>query len=186
MKPKTSLGGKILVISVAQFWIFMLLSEELYKGYNLNQNYISDLGVGSTAIIFNSSIVLMGILIILSGLLFSSKILSSFLIIGAIGMIGVGVFPETTGTPHLISALLAFLFSSLASFPAFKMINSNLRYLFPILGVISLISLVFFIFHDYGPIGPGGVERFIVLPDIVWAISFGSIMGSKNETQTTP
>ncbi|BCS92917.1 hypothetical protein L3N51_00805 [Metallosphaera sp. J1] len=170
----TALGGVLLAIGVIQFWILMLIAEELYPGYNLDHNYISDLGVGRTAPIFNSSIIVLGVLVVACGILMSKRSISPLLIIGGLGMIGVGIFPETTGTPHLISALIAFLFSGLASFPAFKLSSTPLRYSYPILGIISLVSLFLFVSHNYLGLGPGGVERMIVLPDIIWAISFGS------------
>ncbi|AEB95354.1 DUF998 domain-containing protein [Metallosphaera cuprina] len=174
-----AIGGSLLVLGVTQFWILMMMAEELYPGYNLDSNYISDLGVGRTAPIFNGSIVILGILVVLSGVFISSRLLSAFFVMGGLGMMGVGIFPETTGYPHLISAFLAFLFSSLASFPAFKLAYGVLRYLYPLLGLISLVFLALFVTHSYLSIGPGGVERFIVLPDLIWSISFGTSLVSR-------
>ncbi|BBL46767.1 MULTISPECIES: DUF998 domain-containing protein [Metallosphaera] len=174
------LGGLLLALGVMQFWILMLIAEELYPGYNLNSNYISDLGVGKTALIFNSSIILLGIMVIASGILMSRRSFTPLLVVGGLGMMGVGLFPETTGTPHLVSALIAFLFSGLASFPAFRLTKTPVRYSYPVLGLISLASLFLFISHNYLGLGPGGMERMIVLPDIIWSISFGSSV-VKNE-----
>ncbi|AWR98939.1 DUF998 domain-containing protein [Metallosphaera hakonensis] len=171
---KLTLGGTLLTLGALQFYIFMLIAEELYPRYSLTRNYISDLGVGSTANIFNSSIIILGILVIISGVLISRRLFSSLLIIGGIGMMGVGLFPETTGTPHEISALITFLFSGLASFPAFSLSKHPIRYAYPVLGLISLVSLALFVSHNYLSLGPGGMERLIVIPDIIWAISFGS------------
>jgi Predicted membrane protein len=176
MNRRVRLSGVLLVVGTTQFWAFTLLAEELYKGYNLNYNYISDLGVGPTSFIFNGSVIALGILVLMSGILIGRKSLTTLFVIGGLGMIGVGIFPETTGPPHLISALLAFLFSSLASFPATRMVRGSVRVLFPILGLTSLISLALFVFKVFGTLGPGGVERFIVLPDLIWATSFGSLI----------
>jgi len=36
----------------------MMMAEALYSGYSARDNYISDLGVGPSALVFNSSVFL--------------------------------------------------------------------------------------------------------------------------------
>ena len=71
------ISGLVLFAGVAQFFIFVLIAEAIYPNYSVANNYISDLGVGSTAYIFNTSIILLGIAIIISGI-FLEKFRISF------------------------------------------------------------------------------------------------------------
>ena len=47
-------GGTLAVIAI-------FIAEALYPGYNIYQNYVSDLGVGPSSLIFNSAILVGGI-----------------------------------------------------------------------------------------------------------------------------
>ncbi len=177
---KEKLSGVLIFLGVAQFLLFMIVSETLYPGYSVSKNYISDLGVGSTAYIFNISIIIMGLLLIISSILLKSKILQVFLILSGIGAAGVGIFPEDSPDHlHVIMSLIVFLFSSLSSYAAFTY-KSNKNYLWPVMGSIGLISLILYVLGIYGPINYGGMERLIVYPNLIWALGFsGFLMNSK-------
>ncbi|MEN2975466.1 MAG: DUF998 domain-containing protein, partial [Candidatus Caldarchaeales archaeon] len=58
------IAGLSIVVGVTQFMIFMIISEALYPNYSVAYNYISDLGVGITASIFNTSIIFLGFTVI--------------------------------------------------------------------------------------------------------------------------
>ncbi len=62
-KTAIKISGLVLFAGAAQFFLLVLIAEALYPQYSVANNYISDLGVGSTAYIFNTSIVLLGIAI---------------------------------------------------------------------------------------------------------------------------
>ncbi|AFZ70584.1 putative membrane protein [Caldisphaera lagunensis DSM 15908] len=177
---KEKLSGILIFLGVSQFLLFMIVSEALYPGYSVSKNYISDLGVGSTAYIFNTSIIIMGLLLIISSFFLKNKILQVFLILSGIGAAGVGIFPETSPYHlHTLMSLVVFLFSSLSSYVAFTY-RSNKNYLWPIMGSIGLISLILYILKIYGPIDYGGMERLIVYPNLIWALGFsGFLMSSK-------
>src|SRR5207245_7446582 len=63
-------AGLFLFVGIAQFAVIGLtVSEAVYSeasptGYSISQNYISDLGVGPAALIFNPSIILVGVLVL--------------------------------------------------------------------------------------------------------------------------
>src|SRR5207245_9350993 len=63
-------AGLLLCVGIAQFAVIGLtVSEAVYSeasptGYSISQNYISDLGVGPAALIFNPSIILVGVLVL--------------------------------------------------------------------------------------------------------------------------
>ncbi len=171
-----SVAGLLIFIGVAEFLLLMLIAEALYPGYSVSRNYISDLGVGPTAIIFNSSIIIMGLLLIIAAVLIwgLSKVFAVTIALTGIGAMGVGIFPETIHPFHLIFALIAFLFASISSYPTIKISRSPGRALWPILGTISLIALILYIMHMYLGLGPGGMERMIVYPNLIWALAFSA------------
>lgn len=177
------LAGIIFFVSIAQFILAMLLAEMLYPGYSVSNNYISDLGVGSTAYIFNTSIIILGLLLIVAAIL-SRKMSMAFavlMILSGIGAMGVGLFPENTGSLHTYSSLLVFLMGSLAPIPLFIKIKNVLSLTWVILGIFGFISLILYATGHYLGLGHGGMERFIVYPNLLWGMAFGGWLYSKSE-----
>lgn len=175
------IAGILLFVGIVQFFLLMLISEAIYPNYSVSGNYISDLGVGRTAYIFNSSIVLFGAFIILSALLIRKMSLpfTILLILAGIGAIGVGVFPETTGNAHLLASLIVFLMASLA--PYFLLAKTRSAYAigWAVLGSVGLASLILYVFKIYLGLGYGGMERMIAYPNLLWALTFGGwLMGN--------
>ena len=173
---RLSAAGLLIFIGVAEFLLLMLIAEALYPGYSVSRNYISDLGVGPTAVLFNSSIIIMGILLIIAAVLVwgLSRVFAITIALTGIGAAGVGIFPETIHPFHLIFALIAFLFASISSYPTIRISRGPGKVLWPILGTIGLIALLLFIGHVYLGLGPGGMERMIVYPNLVWALAFST------------
>ena len=58
-------AGALVFIAVTQFVLGVIVSEALYPDYSVSENYISDLGVGPSSMIFNSSIILLGLLLVI-------------------------------------------------------------------------------------------------------------------------
>ncbi|MFX1517685.1 MAG: DUF998 domain-containing protein [Promethearchaeota archaeon] len=58
-------AGVLFFIAVTQFVLGLTIAEALYPGYSVSDNYISDLGIGPLSIIFNSSVFLLGLLLII-------------------------------------------------------------------------------------------------------------------------
>ncbi|WP_069807807.1 DUF998 domain-containing protein [Vulcanisaeta thermophila] len=176
---RARISGLLIFIGVSEFLLLMLISEVLYPGYSVHTNYISDLGVGPTALIFNSSIVVMGVMLIIASILLArlSKYLMVTLLLTGIGAAGVGIFNEHLHPYHLIFALMAFLFSSISSYTAYPLSKAPGRYLWVVLGTMGLIALALFIMGVYLGLGPGGMERMIVYPNMIWALGFsGELM----------
>ncbi len=175
---KEKIGGFLILIGVSQFLLCLKIAEFLYPNYSVANNYISDLGVGPVAYIFNGSIILMGVLGILAAyLLFKwNKVFSLLLLLSSIGAIGVGVFPEGTGILHSLSALITFLFSGLGAIYSYRVDDKISRFIWPVLGVISLVALGLFINHIYLGLGAGGMERIIVYPVFIWLIGISTVI----------
>ncbi len=182
------IAGLAIFVGIAQFLLFMLIAEAIYPHYSVSGNYISDLGVGKTAYIFNTSIIILGLLLIATGFLIRrfSKPLLVVLVLAGIGAMGVGLFPETTGKPHLIFSLLVFLMGSIAPYLILYKLRNTMAVIWAILGTIGLISLFLYMSGRYFGLGHGGMERMIVYPDLLWGLGFGGWLigivssGSKN------
>ncbi len=178
-------SGILIFIGAFQFSILLMIAEALRPSYSIHKNYISDLGVGPYSYIFNYSIIILGILIII-GIIFlllenKRSLLPYTLILAGIGAIGVGAFPENTGSPHLYFSLITFLFSGISAIIAsFSIIKGPLRVFSPIIGIMILVSLGLYIEGKYYGIGVGGMERMIVYPTLLWALTFSGYLMASN------
>jgi hypothetical membrane protein len=176
----------------------------LYPGYSISENYISDLGVGPSSIIFNSSVFFLGMLL-LFGVYFLKQI-SEFKCINililpmGIGAMGVGVFTKDFGTVHHVVSTMTFLFGGLSAITSFKVLKKPFSLTSIILGAMTLGALILFStglvtsgllnsnesidsFFFLG-LGPGGMERMIVYPPLMWLAGFSGQLFTKIEKQT--
>ncbi|MEL9991210.1 MAG: DUF998 domain-containing protein [Thermoproteus sp.] len=182
------LYGLILAIAALQFIAAVQIAQWLYPGYNIWRNYISDLGNRALAgplvsTIFNTSAVVLGILVLASsygiGKITNRRTLcTALLALSGIGALGVGLFPE--GSPmglHTISALIAFLFGGLAVafLGVYTAAPKPLRLLGVVMGVLSLVSLVAYIALGEPPI----VERPVAYPILIYAAIYGIYLAVK-------
>lgn len=184
------LCGTLLTIGVLEFVLSMAVEELFLPGYSLQNDVISDLGVGPHALVFNASIILLGLLIIgAAGLLpraLSGKGLTgigiALLALAALGAIGVGLFPEDTsalgGHAHTLFALVTFLTGNLSMFFLGPSIQGVLRarglaILGYIGGTVGLAALVLYASGNDLALGPGGMERLIVAPLLLWGLILG-------------
>ncbi|MEM5834310.1 MAG: DUF998 domain-containing protein [Candidatus Aenigmatarchaeota archaeon] len=177
-KDRRNVAGILIFVASAQFIIALKIAEALYPNYNVSSNYISDLGVGPSAFIFNSSVFLLGFLALISAyFLLIEKERKDFLfclVLAGIGAMGVGIFTEDFGLLHTIFSFITFFFGALASIFSYKTQKSTFSLLFLLLGSISLISLILFgLGADLG-LGKGGMERMIAYPILIWALGFGA------------
>lgn len=185
-------AGMLLFIGSAIFIIGLNLAEQLYPSYNVSTNYISDLGatcrggicniIQPSATIFNLSIILTGIGVLCASYILSSehraRLLSSLMAISGIGAICVGIFPEYTGNIHRLAAYITFIFGGISPIVAFSILKSPMRYLSIILGTLSLASILLYASHRFLGLGPGGMERMVVYPFVLWLLGFGGYLMS--------
>ena len=173
-------AGLLLFGGIAEFAIGLTIAEAVYPGYSVSRNYISDLGIGVASGIFNAAIILVGLAGFFSSrflfLTFHDRILWILVALAGIGAIGVGIFTEDYPLVHSIFSLVTFLFAALAATYAFRFIRPPLGYLSIVLGVFSLAALGLFVSKTYLGLGPGGMERMIVWPVLVWGLAFGGYL----------
>lgn len=186
----TGLAGLLIFIGCAQFLIMLIVSSSLYPGYSISNNYISDLGAtcrGSSCIvfqpssaIFNTSVALLGFFLVLASILIirstSERIFTTLLLISGLGAIGVGIFPESYGILHTVSALITFLFGGLAAITSYRILEGLARLVGPAMGVLALLSLALFILGIHMGLGPGGIERILAYFELLFGVMLGGYL----------
>ena len=175
-----TIGGFLIFAGSGLFLLGMIIAEARYPGYSVSQNMISDLGIGPTALLFNSVTVLYGLATIasVSSIRHSlrSVVFPILLGLSGIGVLGVGLFPENLGRIHDISAATAFVFGSLAAIYASRILLTPFRYLSGYLGTFSIVAVLLFVIGSYHGLGPGGMERMVAYPIIIWSMGLGGAL----------
>jgi hypothetical membrane protein len=190
-------AGALIFVAVTQFVLGMIVSEALYSGYSISENYVSDLGVGSSSMIFNSSVFLMGLLLI-SGAYFLHRafgftMLTVTFVLTAIGAMGVGIFTLDAGIIHSVTALIFFLFSGLSAIFAvicsyvhgFKLMKMPFSALAVVLGLTELGGFVLFVGKIYFGLGVGGMQRMVLYPVLIWLVGFAGYLMAHPDKPTT-
>jgi len=171
-------------------------AETQYPDYNIGQNTLSELGgsmppVEPSATVFNTSVIILGILTIISVYLIlksgGCRLFSSCLLISAIGAIGVGLFPIYTGNAHDYFTFITFFFGSLAVIFSYRLgINIPMVIISMILGLIPLIIIIWNIFTGFQNsmifyLGMGGTERFVAYPVLLYLAVLGGYLTSRGQ-----
>ena len=173
-------AGVLFFIAATQFILVLIVAEALYPGYSISKNYISDLGVGPSAMIFNASIFLLGSLMIIGTYFlqraFNVKILTVLLTLAALGSMGVCIFTENSEPMHSVASLIVFLFGGLSAIYSYKLMKLPFSLINVLLGLMSLSALVLYVVNQYLGLGAGGMERIIAYPILIWTIGFGGFL----------
>ena len=182
------IAGSVFFIGGSQFFLCLIIAEALYPGYSVSEQFVSDLGATCdlgcviyqpSSIIFNSSVILLGVLSLIGSYFIYKmhyRLTAILFMVASIGVIGVGIFPETTGSVHIIFAFIAFAFSGLSAIASYRIANSPMSYFSLILGIITLITLFLSTMGLTFGLGNGGIERVVMYPSIIWIIGIGAHM----------
>jgi len=173
-------AGVLFFIAATQFVLGLSIAEALYPGYSISTNYISDLGVGPSSMVFNMSIFLLGLLSII-GIYFlyrayNLKMIIILFTIAAVAAMGVGIFTEDNLLMHTLASVFVFLFSGLSAISSYKITKYPFNIIVILLGLISLVAMILFMGTIYVGLGVGGMERMIVYPILIWMIGFGGFL----------
>jgi hypothetical membrane protein len=183
------IAGSLLFIGAVLCVLGIIVAEALYTGYSTSENYISDLGVGPSSLIFNSSLFLLGVLTVGGAYFiqraFDFRLFSIFAAITGIGAMGVGLFTEDAGVVHVVFSFITFLFAGLSAIMSYKLQKPPFSYFSVILGVVVLLALVLFASGTFLGLGKGGMERMIAYPALLWAIGFGGHLISYSSDTST-
>ena len=182
------IAGLLVFVGSVQCVLGIIIAEALYPSYSTSENWISDLGIGPSALIFNSSVFLLGVLGITGTYFiqraFNFRLFSILLAITNVGAIGVGLFTEDFGIVHTIFALILFLFTGLTAILSYKLQKPPFSYLSVLLGALALLAIVLVASGTYLGLGKGGMERMIAYPALLWVIGFGAhLIGSSDTSE---
>src|ERR1700685_1267759 len=156
--PSLKRAGTTLFVGVGQFAFCLALAEVYYPGYNVSVQTISDLGatceggvctfVQPSSDIFNASIVLLGIMLLVTAYFLQkgsgSKSLSLFEGLAGVGSIGVGTFNESYGAAHVFFSAFAFFSIGIQAILVFKVAKPPFSYLSAVTGAITLLAIVLY------------------------------------------
>lgn len=178
-------AGLLIFLAGAQFSVFLVIAEAIYPGYSVSGNFISDLGVGPAANVFNSSVILLGLLAfgaVYVGRRLFDRVLLILLLLTGIGAVGVGVFTEAFVGIHTVVSFIAFFFAGLTAIWSYRLAKPPLSYVAVVLGILGLLALALFASGTYLGLGRGGMERMIVYPVLAWAMAFGGYLMAEAPT----
>ncbi|MCK4382288.1 MAG: DUF998 domain-containing protein [Candidatus Lokiarchaeota archaeon] len=185
-------AGIILFVGCVQWLMMIIILESFQPNYNSAIHYVSSLGVGTTAIIYNASISLFGLSMVICSVIFykslGRKIFPLFFLITGLFVIGVGLFPENIRPIHGYVTAFAFLFAVFLPIISFKALNPPFSYLSIIIGLVSLVVLIAFFPYLGLPaestilflgLAKGTMERIIIYPLMFWMLSLSISLTNK-------
>jgi hypothetical membrane protein len=172
---RLNVAGALFFIAGTLIILGIMTAEATYPGYNISQNYISDLGGAKAGAILQPAATILDVTVIAGGLLIIGgayaihrvldkrafpSALPLLMALAGIGSIGVGIFNETFGVIHWLWSAVTFIAGGFAAIAAFSRQKAPLRYFSVILGIIALVFAI-------GPyitpaavfLGVGGAER---------------------------
>ena len=197
------LAGLLLFTSSVMLVLGFIAAEALYPNYSLSNNKLSDLGAKApvsilpvpasdvlvyqpSALIFNSIVFLVGVLIVIASWLIrrgsGSRILASLGFGAGIGAIIVGLLTEQMGMIHYMGAMLAFVAGPLAAIVSSRSVKRPFNYLFIVMGLISLAFVpivamdIFNALNTYTVAETAGAENMILYPFFIWMLAFGTYL----------
>jgi hypothetical membrane protein len=200
------LAGPVLWILSIQYFIIQVVAAWAWtNGYSWRLNTISDLGNMACGVyggryvcsplhaLMNTSLIALGITMILGSLLISRQFKDSggavvgfsCMAISGLGSMMVGLFPENgVAALHIAGAALSFFVGNVGlivlslSLP----VSRSLKIYTFLSGALALAALGLFLSHSYLGLGEGGMERIVAYPQTVWLVIFG-IYTYSNQTR---
>ena len=122
-------AGLLFVVGAVQFVLAVVISEAIYSGYSVGQQYLSDLGdwslAGNYAAIFDVSVILYGLFIIAGAYffqrVFKNRLFTSLLVITGVGSVSAGVVAiNMSFSVHGILGLIAFVSAAASAIMSYK------------------------------------------------------------------
>jgi len=183
------LSGYLLFLGGLQWFIGLLAAEAWYPGYSSRIDYVSELGIGPTALLYNASIFLMGILLTAAAYFLyrdeTGRTIPFLLAMTGVGAMGLGIFPGYLQPMHSIATLIAIFFGCLSAIASYRIQKKPMGYVSVVLGAMALGSAILFFPYLGFPTGStvtflgmakGSLERWAIYPLIAWALVAGSHM----------
>lgn len=187
------LAGVFYTFAGSSFILLITFLESIYPSYSVHSNTISDLlAIGKPTAIIGEPIAFIVAVTWIAGGFFlfrgtgkrSQQILN---VLPGTGLLLAVLSPENVNIAiHSIGAVLGLVVGSVAVILSYRGISTPFRYFSLVLGLLSLSTAVLEFGAYYSPLvqqilGPGGTERLILYPIIVWLIGYGNYLMTKAE-----
>ncbi len=189
-------AGALLTFAGVDFLLVITILEALYPGYSVHHNAISDLvAIGTSTSYIGEPMFFLVAVSWIGGAYYLYRgtdrrgpmILN---LLPGFGLLLAVLSPENVNIVlHSAGAVLAFFPGPIAAIYSYRTIDSPFRYFAIALGLLSLVGACIYFGAYETPLvqqtlGPGGWERAIVYPLIIWLIGFGSYVLAKSNERT--
>lgn len=178
-------ASAILLFGIIQWILVVMLAEGIHPDYVSSIHYVSSLGSGNTAFMYNLSTVILGLSVATSSVLLkpeTSRLFFTLFLIAGLATVGVGVFPENSRPMHGIVTPIALIFAALSAMASYKYHEKPASYFTFLLGLISLVSGLWSIPYLGLPIESremffglykGTLERIVIYTNLLWILILG-------------
>ena len=191
------LAGSTLIAAGAVALLGITTAEALFpEVYTTHANEISDLAGRdedgairlASWLVFNGAMVVAGLLLGFAAIGLRTGMgvprVTRAVALLAVGTVGVGVFPDYFPTLHKVFAGMTFISGGVAGVLVAQATGRPFGYASAALGVVALVALDIVVFGKstfiYSGLGPGGIERWVSYPIVLWQVAFGSyLLGSR-------
>lgn len=176
----------VLLFGIIQWILVVMLSEGVHPDYVSSIYYVSTLGTGETAFVYNASTIALGACILASSLLmrgFSSRAFFVLFMVTGLATVGVGVFPEDSRPMHGIVTPVALLGAALSAMASGGLHERPAWYFTLGLGAVSLVSGLAFVPYlgldvnsraMFLGLYKGTLERVVIYTNLLWVLILGS------------
>jgi hypothetical membrane protein len=198
--------GALLLIATSEFFLAQIIAQLAWPGYSVSQYDISALGVTECGpytneaagtsfyacsplhAVMNAGFVLLGILtiagVLLTRAVWPRRRLTSvglaLVVVSGLGGPLAGLFPANVNLGlHLFGSILNFFTASVGILLlglGVRKQNGRLAAWSIALGLTTIVGLVLYNNHMFLGIGPGGMERVIGYPSVIWSIGLGAAL----------
>jgi hypothetical membrane protein len=190
---KTS--STLLLFGIIQWIFIVMLAEGIQPDYISSFHYVSTLGTGKTAPLYNTSTIILGITVTTASILIrdfhKSRIFFLLFLVTGLATIGVGVFPEDSRPMHGIVTPITLIFGALSAMSSFSLHEKPAAYFTVLLGAVSLVTGLWFIPYlglsvessdIFLGFYKGTLERIVIYTNLLWVLILGSQLSTKHKT----
>lgn len=184
-------AGVLYLVSGIVILLAISFSEALYPNYSVHANSVSELAATTarTTLIMEPAGFIWGLCWLFGSYFLmrdtGKRGLLALYMLPAIGVLLAISSPENVNVAiHSVGAVLAFIPGAIAAIYSYRLIQSELKYFSLVLGLVTLFGVIleFGAYYSYVVqqlLGPGGTERIIIYPLLIWLISFGAYLNAK-------
>lgn len=179
-KIRLTIAGLLFFLAGVGYFMGISTAQSFYPLlYDVKNSSICELSLPNqpSAMIFNITMIITGILTLISACLiystFKKYFLSLFILFHGLGMLFLTIILSNPW--HMLLTIFVFVSGGIAVIIFYKVIDSSFRYVFLCLGIISLVFLLFY-FNISPIIGRGGAESWIIYPQVFSMMGFGAYL----------